>query len=113
MIEKLRTLNYVNDESFARNWALSRAQSHGYGPRRIEQELRNKGIVQSVIREVIRETLDQCDETTQAKRLLAKQFHSENFREPRILRRAVAFLQRRGYSSQVISDLLQISNQEE
>ena len=113
VIEKLRSLNYVNDESFARDWALSRVQSHGYGPRRIEQELRNKGIVQSVIREVIRETLDQCDETTQAKRVLAKQFHSENFREPRTLRRAVAFLQRRGYSSQVISDLLQISNQEE
>jgi len=113
VIEKLRSLNYVNDESFARDWALSRAQSHGYGPRRIEQELKTKGIVQSVIREVIRETLDQCDETTQAKRLLAKQFHSENFREPRTLRRAVAFLQRRGYSSQVISDLLQISNQEE
>lgn len=113
MIEKLRSLNYVNDESFARDWALSRAQGHGYGPRRIEQELRNKGIVQSVIREVIRETLDQCDETTQARQILAKRFHSENFREPRTLRRALAFLQRRGYSSRVISDLLQIPNQEE
>ena len=113
VIEKLRSLNYVNDESFARDWALSRAQSHGYGPRRIEQELRNKGIVQSVIREVIRETLDQCDETTQAKRLLAKRFHSENLREPRTLRRALAFLQRRGYSSRVIADLLRISDQEE
>ena len=113
MIEKLRSLNYVNDESFARDWALSRAQSHGYGPHRIEQELKTKGIVQSVIREVIRETLDQCDEKTQARRLLAKQFHSENLREPRTLRRAVAFLQRRGYSSQVIADLLRISDQEE
>ena len=78
VIEKLRSLNYVNDESFARDWALSRAQSHGYGPRRIEQELRTKGIVQAVISEVIRETLDQCDEKTQAKRLLTKQFLKEH-----------------------------------
>jgi regulatory protein len=106
VLEKLRSLNYVDDGSFARNWALAKAQSRGYGPKRIEQELRTKGIVPSVIREVIRETLDHCDEKTQAKKLLAKRFHSENFRELKTLRRAAAFLQRRGYSSEVISDLL-------
>lgn len=106
-------MKYVNDESFARDWALSRAQGRGFGPRRIEQELRTKGIVQSVIREVIRATLEQCDERTQAKQLLAKRFRGENFRESRTLRRAAAFLQRRGYSGQVISDLLRIADPEE
>jgi SOS response regulatory protein OraA/RecX len=66
-----------------------------------------------VIREVIRATLDQCDEKTQAKRLLSKTFRGESFRDPRALRRAAAFLQRRGYSSQVIAELLQISIEEE
>jgi regulatory protein len=112
VLEKLRSLNYVDDESFARNWALTKAQSQGYGPRRIEQELRAKGIVPSLIREVIRETLDHCDEKTQAKRLLAKRFHSESLGDVKTLRRAVAFLQRRGYSSQVISDLLRCPNEE-
>jgi regulatory protein len=112
VLEKLRSLNYVDDGSFARNWALAKAQSRGYGPKRIEQELRTKGIVPSVIREVIRETLDHCDEKTQAKKLLAKRFHSENFRDLKTLRRAAAFLQRRGYSNQVISDLLQCPNEE-
>ena len=113
VLEKLRSLNYVDDQSFARNWALAKAQSRGYGPRRIEQELRSKGIVPSVIREVIRETLDCCDEKTQAKRLLAKRFHSENFRDLKTLRRAIAFLEHRGYSSAVISDLLRYPNDEE
>ena len=112
MLEKLRSLNYVNDGSFARNWALTKAQSRGYGPRRIEQELRTKGIVPSLIREVIRETLDQCDEKTQAKKLLAKRFNRENIRDLKTLRRAAAFLQRRGYSNQVISDLLRCPNEE-
>ena len=113
VIEKLRSLNYINDESFARNWALSKARNRGYGPRRIEQELRTKGIVQSVIREVIRETLGQYDEMTQARRLLTKRFRGENFRDGRTQRRAAAFLQRRGYSNRVISDLLRISIEEE
>ena len=112
VLEKLRSLNYVDDGSFARNWALTKAQSQGYGPRRIEQELRTKGIVPSLIREVIRETLDQCDEKTQAKKLLAKRFNSENIRDLKTLRRAAAFLQRRGYSNQVISDLLRCPNEE-
>jgi regulatory protein len=113
VLGKLRSLNYVDDASFARNWARSRAQSRGYGPQRIEQELRTKGIVQSVIREVIRETLADCDEKTQAKRLLAKRFRSKNIRDLRTLRRAVGFLQRRGYSSAVIADLLRAPNEEE
>jgi regulatory protein len=112
VLEKLRSLNYVDDGSFARNWALAKAQSRGYGPKRIEQELTTKGIVPSVIRQVIQETLDHCDEKTQAKKLLAKRFHSADFRDLKTLRRAAVFLQRRGYSSEVISDLLQCPNEE-
>jgi regulatory protein len=113
VLEKLRSLNYINDGSFARNWALARAQSRGYGPKRIEQELTTKGIVPSVIREVMRETLDHCDEKTQAKKLLTKRFRREAFRDPKTLRRAIAFLQHRGYSDEVISDLFRDANGEE
>jgi regulatory protein len=113
VLKKLRSLNYVDDESFARNWAVAKAQSRGYGPKRIEQELTTKGIVPSVIREVIRETLDHREEKTQAKKLLAKRFQREDFRDPKTLRRAIAFLQHRGYSDQVISDLLRDANGED
>lgn len=105
-IEKLRGFNFINDETFARNWALSRAQSQGYGPRRIDQELKTKGVVDAVIRAVVKEIFDQEDEEKRARKILEKKFSSENFQEPRVLRRAVAFLQRRGYSSKVIFTLL-------
>lgn len=105
-IDKLRGYNFINDETFARNWALSRAQSQGYGPRRIEQELKTKGVVDSVIRAVVKEIFDQEDEEKRARKILEKKFTSKNFQEPRVLRRAVAFLQRRGYSSKVIFTLL-------
>jgi regulatory protein len=109
VIKKLHSLHYLNDETFARNWSLGRAQDRGYGPRRIEQELRSKGIGESLIREALHETFDQVDENERAKRLLTKHFKGGNFTEPKTLRRAVAFLQRRGYSSKVVFNLLRYS----
>ena len=105
-IDKLRGFNFIDDESFARNWALSRAESQGYGPRRIEQELKTKGVADSVIRAVVKELFDQEDEEKRARTILQKKFSGENLQEPRALRRAVAFLERRGYSSKVIFTLL-------
>lgn len=109
VIEKLWSLHYLDEESLARSWALTRAQSRGFGPKRIEQELRNKGIGQLLIREALRETFEQVDEAERAKRLLAKHFKGNDFTEPKTLRRAAAFLQRRGYSSNVIFNLLRYS----
>jgi len=112
-IRRLLSLNYLNDDVFARNWALSRAQSHGYGPIKIDQELRTKGIALPVIRDALREIFDQVDETAQARRLLTKHFKGERLSEIRIARRAAALLQRRGYSGRVIFDLLRCSIEDE
>jgi regulatory protein len=108
-LEKLRRLNYINDRAFARNWALSRAQNQGYGPRRIDQELKKKGVIDAVIREALKEIFEQENEEERARKILQKRFAGANFQEPRALRRAVAFLQRRGYSSKVIFELLRCS----
>jgi regulatory protein len=106
MLEKLRSLNYLNDEAFARDWAESRAETRGYGPKRIERELRNKGVAQALIRQVVHDTFDQVDESAKAKSLLEKRFNSHQLDDPKMLRRAARFLERRGYSRQVILDLL-------
>lgn len=108
-MEKLRSLNYVNDDTFARNWARFRAQSRGYGPNRIAQELRAKGIAPALLREVVSELFTEMDETEIAKRILAKRFTGQDLSEPKARGRAAAFLQRRGYSSKVIFDLLRCS----
>jgi regulatory protein len=105
-LEKLHSLSYLNDENFARNWATFRFASRGYGPKRIEQELRSKGIRETLIRDVLRETLDPGCEVDRARLLLRKKFNSQNLTNPKVIRRAVGFLQRRGYSSKVIFDLL-------
>jgi regulatory protein len=105
-LEKLRALNYVNDAAFARSWASGRAIGRGYGPKRIDQELRKKGIRDALIREVVRETFDPVEESEKAKSLLETRFKNKQLSDPKMLRRAAGFLERRGYSSQVICDLL-------
>jgi regulatory protein len=105
-LEKLRRSRYAGDESFARNWARSRADDRGYGPLRIEQELRAKGIDESLISDALRDNFGGADEREKARRALEKQFRRDKLDDAKILRRAVAFLQRRGFSETVILDLL-------
>ena len=99
-------MQYIDDEAFARNWALARAQNQGYGPGKIGRELRSKGISDRQVDAIIREINDSESEAARARRVLQKRFKSENLRDPRTLRRAIAYLQRRGYSSKVIFSLL-------
>ena len=49
----LARLGYVNDRQFAEQWASGRVRLRGFGRRRIEQELRTKGIDRDVIGEAL------------------------------------------------------------
>jgi regulatory protein len=112
-LEKLHSLSYLNDENFARDWAAAKFTGRGYGPKRIEQELRSKGIRDALIRDVLRETCDPECETDRARSLLEKKFYSQNLADPKVVRRAAGFLQRRGYSSKVICALLRYPAQDD
>ena len=105
-LEKLHSLSYLNDETFARDWASAKFVGRGYGPKRIAQELRSKGIGEFVIRHVLREICDPGREVDRARTLLAKKFAAQKLDDPKQVRRAAGFLQRRGYSSEIIFALL-------
>jgi SOS response regulatory protein OraA/RecX len=61
----------------------------------------------------VREAFDEVDETQQARRLLERHFKGGDLTEPKTLRRAVAFLMRRGYGSKVVFNLLRYSIEED
>lgn len=106
VIARLRSLNYLDDASFAQIWTRSRLESRGYGPRRVEQELRRKGIAANVIKETLRQSLQQNSEKESARKILTKRFGGVSLQDIKTQHRAVALLQRRGFSSKVIFDLL-------
>jgi len=106
VIAKLRSLNYLDDLSFAQIWARSRLESRGYGPRRVEQELRLKGVDAKVIRDTMQQSLQHTSEQESARKILIKRFGGASLQDAKAQRSAVALLQRRGFSSKVIFDLL-------
>ena len=107
-LEKLRSLSLLNDEAFARGWARGRAEGRGYGPLRIERELRQKGIAKSVIGQIVQETFGPQEEKERARALLKKRFRGKDLGDRKVLHRAVGFLQRRGYRNAVIAEVLKL-----
>lgn len=108
-VARLRELNYLNDGNFARSWTAAKVTSRGYGPKRIENELRAKGIKPTVIREAVVEAFSEGEEKRNAKHLIARRYSDLDSKDPKQLQRAAAFLLRRGYSSKVIFEVLKFS----
>ena len=107
-LEKLRSLSLLNDETFAKGWARGRAEDRGYGPLRIERELRQKGVAKLLIQEVVRETFGLQEGKEMARVLLEKRFKGKDLGDRKVLHRVISFLQRHGYRSSVIAEVLKM-----
>jgi regulatory protein len=103
---KLRSLKLLDDEAFARSFAQARIEDRGYGPLRLERELRRKGIANSIISRLLDESFAQNGGRERARALLEKTFRGQDLSDVKALRRAVGFLQRRGYRDSVIAEIL-------
>ena len=68
--------------------------------------MRSKGIDADLIRTAINAAFEPGDEKLRAKMALEKKFKGVTFNDPKMFRRAGAFLQRRGFSTGVVFDLL-------
>jgi len=112
IVERLRRLNYLHDRDFARN-AAAKMATQGYGPKRVDGELQAKGVAQGLIRDALEEAFADGVEKKKAQRALSRRYKSADLGDPKQLRRALGFLQRRGYSSEVIYELLHYAGEEE
>jgi regulatory protein len=107
VLADLKRLGYVNDRQFAGQLARSRIRLQGFGRRRIEQELKNKGIDREIIREVFAEVFVNAAEIETAKLVAAKKINTMKILDRETRRRRLAgFLERKGYSSEIIGAVL-------
>jgi regulatory protein len=107
VMEHLLGLGYVDDRKFACQWAASRARLQGYGRRRIEQELRQKGVGQETIRKALAETVPLEDERETARTVAEKKLRTMKSLEPEARKRRLAgFLERKGFSSEIIWSII-------
>jgi regulatory protein len=103
-IERLTEMGYVDDLAFARFWVENRSAFKPLSPQALRYELRQKGIADSTIREVLAEV--DAEETAYRAALgRAQRLRGTTHRDFR--EKIAAFLQRRGFSYDDIHDTTQ------
>ena len=114
VLEHLDRLGYLNDREFARQWAAARIRARGFGRRRIEKELRNKGIEPEIVREILSEMLPDDTELATAMQQASKKLKTLSRFDHDVRRRRLAgHLERKGFPPSVIRDVLRNVSREE
>lgn len=104
ILQDLQTELLQSDQRFIESYVAMRRRK-GYGPQRLRQELREKGIDQVLVcDELARPEYDWCAE---AEQVLYKKF-SEPAREPKERARQMRFLQYRGFSHEHIQAAMRL-----
>jgi len=101
---------FQSDERFAEFYVKSRME-RGYGPLRIEGELRDRGIVQEIIRRFLNKNSSQW--LSQARKVYQKKFGKLSPPDQEEKLKRLQFLQYRGFSIEHLKDIfkLEIDNE--
>lgn len=94
--DRMEELGLVNDRDYAARYARELFVRKRYGPMRVKQELKRKGIEQGLIEELLAQYDDEDAALENMRALLQKKYPAWA-REERERRRAFAALQRLGY----------------
>ena len=109
-IQYLVNLNYINDPRFAMEWGRSRIERKKFGKERVRQELFAKGIAPDIINVALDTLYDANPEKELALACASKKLASLHGLEPeKRSRRLAHYLQRRGFSADIIYETLKIS----
>lgn len=101
LFNRLKRLNLIDDEKFAKWWVEQRLQFRFKSKRELIQELRLKGINKEIIEQVLSETV--VDEIKMAKKLLEKNMYKyKNFDKFTAKRKMREYLARKGFNWETI-----------
>ena len=107
-IGRIESEGWVDDRRFAERFAESAlASGRYYGPR-LRQEMRRRGLPLELVSEVLGRVLVERDEVEEVRAIIDRRFSGFSFSTAgdREKRRAVGFLQRRGFSLSAIMHAL-------
>ncbi len=107
-IEYLYYLNYLNDEEYASKFIKDKSNLKNMGKERIKRELYAKGIDKEIINNQIEEIVDDDDEYEKATEMAIKKLETtyKNDDKNAQYRKLGGFLQRKGYSMNIVFKIL-------
>ncbi|MFB6099285.1 MAG: RecX family transcriptional regulator [Salinibacter sp.] len=108
VIARLSELEYLDDESYAHDYAHNRFSSKKYGPVRIRRELEERGIDRSLAETAVDELFAEVDATAAAWTHAEKRWpRLADEEDPRRRRQKMyRYLRRRGFTSDTIRPIL-------
>jgi regulatory protein len=116
VLDRLTTVGLIDDTEFARAFLAGRWGRRPAGWRRLQQELRGKGIAEADVlaaRALLEQREGGIDEIATARKLIAQAERRYARLEPRVRQqRLYALLARRGYDSDVIRRALSMRDDE-
>jgi regulatory protein len=110
---RMESEGWVNDRRFAERFTESAlASGRYYGPR-LRQEMLRRGLLPELVSEVLGRVLVERDEIEEVSAIIERRFSGFSFStaSDREKRRAVGFLQRRGFSLSAIMGALRAAGQ--
>lgn len=106
VLDRLVEVGLIDDVAFAEQWVRERRTNAGKGKRALASELRTKGVDPDVIAETL-DSVDAGEWRVRAEELVATKLRRENLDDgPKVTRRLVAMLARRGYNQGMAFDVV-------
>jgi regulatory protein len=103
----LDRLGYVNDREFALQWTRSRIRLRSFGRRRIEQELRDRGVDRELIQDALSEAFADASELDLALGEAEKKMKALGRFDPEVRKRRIAgLLERKGFPAGIIRSVI-------
>ncbi|MDO3410633.1 RecX family transcriptional regulator [Saccharibacillus sp. CPCC 101409] len=100
VVQRLASENLIDDQLYAKEWARQRVTNRKKGKVWVRQELKQKGIDQELIQEALDEVGDE-DELSSAVDTASKKWRTTKGEVWERKRKTLAFLMRRGFSSDI------------
>lgn len=107
-VDRLILEGYLQDQRYAERFVAAVRQNGRYVGYRLRQELRRRGVSADLVDQVLQDTPDDGDDLIRARELIERRYAGFNpqMADDRQRRRVAGFLQRRGYGSDLIRQLL-------
>jgi regulatory protein len=117
VLDRLAAVGLVDDAGFAEQWVRSRRVNAGKGKRALAAELRTKGVDNEVITAALGD-IDAAAERDRAEQLVRDKLRRERLGDdddPKVMRRLVGMLARRGYGQNLALDVVkaELANERE
>ncbi|MBZ0159389.1 regulatory protein RecX [Candidatus Methylomirabilis sp.] len=111
-LDRLKEEGYLNDRRFAAAWTTGRLRTKPMGPHRLSRELDAKGIEEQLVREILGEVYEEGEEPIARRAIASKLSVPGRLPAPSRTLPVARFLQRRGFSNDIIWRLLHEKQQE-